>query len=51
MVAGGSSTSGDVNLAFTGPRNGTVNIDKFDITPDGGRFRHLRGVLVLSLPG
>jgi hypothetical protein len=23
--------SNDVNLAFTGPRNGTVNIDKFDI--------------------
>jgi hypothetical protein len=23
--------SADVNLAFTGPRNGTVNIDKFDI--------------------
>ena len=25
--------SADVNLAFTGPRNGTVNIDKFDISP------------------
>ncbi|HEY7606016.1 MAG TPA: hypothetical protein VID07_04450 [Actinomycetes bacterium] len=30
--------SADVNLAFTGPRNGTVNIDKFDITPDGSRL-------------
>ena len=30
--------SNDVNLAFTGPRNGTVNIDKFDITPDGTRL-------------
>ena len=30
--------SGDVNLAFTGPRNGTVNIDKFDISPDGTRM-------------
>ena len=27
----------DVNLAITGPRNGTVNIDKFDITPDGSQ--------------
>jgi hypothetical protein len=27
-----------VNLAITGPRNGTVNIDKFDITPDGSRL-------------
>jgi hypothetical protein len=30
--------SGDVNLAFTGPRTGTVNIDKFDISPDGSRL-------------
>lgn len=30
--------SADVNLAFTGPRNGTVNIDKFDISPDGSRL-------------
>ena len=30
--------SADVNLAITGPRNGTVNIDKFDITPDGTRM-------------
>ena len=30
--------SADVNLAITGPRNGTVNIDKFDITPDGSRL-------------
>jgi hypothetical protein len=30
--------SADVNLAITGPRNGTVNIDKFDITPDGSRM-------------
>jgi hypothetical protein len=30
--------SNDVNLAFTGPRTGTVNIDKFDITPDGSRL-------------
>ena len=30
--------SGDVNLAFTGPRTGTVNIDKFDISPDGTRL-------------
>ena len=30
--------SADVNLAITGPRNGTVNIDKFDITPDGTRL-------------
>jgi hypothetical protein len=30
--------SGDVNLAFTGPRNGTVNIDKLDISPDGSRM-------------
>jgi hypothetical protein len=28
----------DVNLAFTGPRNGTVNIDHFDITPDGAKL-------------
>jgi hypothetical protein len=27
--------SADVNLAITGPRNGTVNIDKFDITRTG----------------
>src|SRR5215218_8628265 len=30
--------SGDVNLAFTGPRTGTVNIDHFDISPDGARL-------------
>jgi hypothetical protein len=30
--------SGDVNLVFTGPRNGTVNIDKLDISPDGSRM-------------
>jgi hypothetical protein len=30
--------SGDVNLAFTGPRAGTVNVDKLDITPDGSRL-------------
>lgn len=30
--------SNDVNLAFTGPRTGTVNVDKFDITPDGSRL-------------
>jgi hypothetical protein len=30
--------SGDVNLAFTGPRNGTVNIDKLDVTPDGSKL-------------
>jgi hypothetical protein len=30
--------SNDVNLAFTGPRTGTVNIDKLDITPDGSRL-------------
>jgi hypothetical protein len=30
--------SADVNLAITGPRNGTVKIDKFDITPDGTRL-------------
>jgi hypothetical protein len=30
--------SGDVNLAFTGPRNGTVNVDKLDISPDGSRM-------------
>jgi hypothetical protein len=30
--------SNDVNLAFTGPRTGTVNIDKFDISPDGSRL-------------
>jgi hypothetical protein len=30
--------SADVNLAFTGPRTGTVNIDKLDITPDGTRL-------------
>jgi hypothetical protein len=30
--------SADVNLAFTGPRTGTVNIDKFDISPDGTRM-------------
>jgi hypothetical protein len=29
---------GDVNLAFTGPRTGTVNIDRFDISPDGTRL-------------
>jgi hypothetical protein len=28
----------DVALAFTGPRTGTVNVDKFDITPDGTRL-------------
>jgi hypothetical protein len=28
----------DVNLAFTGPRSGTVNIDRFDISPDGSRL-------------
>jgi hypothetical protein len=30
--------SGDVNLAFTGPRAGTVNVDKLDITPDGAKL-------------
>ena len=30
--------SNDLNLAFTGPRNGTVNIDHFDITPNGTRL-------------
>ena len=30
--------SGDLNLAFTGPRNGTVNIDKLDISPGGSYF-------------
>jgi hypothetical protein len=30
--------SNDVNLAITGPRNGTVNIDKFDISPDGTKL-------------
>jgi hypothetical protein len=30
--------SNDVNLAFTGPRTGTVNVDKLDITPDGSRL-------------
>jgi hypothetical protein len=30
--------SGDVNLAFTGPRAGTVNVDKLDITPDGSKL-------------
>jgi hypothetical protein len=30
--------SADLNLAFTGPRTGTVNVDKFDITPDGSRL-------------
>jgi hypothetical protein len=30
--------SGDVNLAITGPRNGTVNIDKLDISPDGTKL-------------
>jgi hypothetical protein len=30
--------SADLNLAFTGPRAGTVNVDKFDITPDGSRL-------------
>src|SRR5215218_8819378 len=30
--------SGDVNLAFSGPRTGTVNIDHFDISPDGSRL-------------
>ena len=28
----------DVNLAFTGPRTGTVNIDRFDISPDGTKL-------------
>jgi hypothetical protein len=30
--------SADVNLAITGPRTGTVNVDKFDVTPDGSRL-------------
>jgi hypothetical protein len=30
--------SADVNLAFTGPRTGTVNVDKLDITPDGSKL-------------
>ena len=30
--------SNDVNPAFTGPRTGTVNIDRFDISPDGTRL-------------
>jgi hypothetical protein len=30
--------SGDVNLAFTGPRTGTVNIDNLDVTPDGSKL-------------
>jgi hypothetical protein len=30
--------SADLNLAFTGPRTGTVNVDKLDITPDGARL-------------
>ena len=30
--------STDLALAFSGPRNGTVNIDRFDITPDGTRL-------------
>jgi hypothetical protein len=30
--------SADVNLAFTGPRAGTVNVDKLDITPDGSKL-------------
>ena len=30
--------SSAVNLAFTGPRTGTVNIDKFDVTPDGSKL-------------
>ena len=30
--------SNDVNLAFAGPRTGTVNIDKFDISPDGSQL-------------
>jgi hypothetical protein len=30
--------SSDVNLAFTGPRTGTVNVDKFDVTPDGSKL-------------
>jgi hypothetical protein len=28
----------DLNLAFTGPRTGTVNVDKLDIAPDGSRL-------------
>ena len=32
--------SADVNLAITGPRNGTVNIDKFDITRRVQADRH-----------
>jgi hypothetical protein len=30
--------SPDLNLQFSGPRTGTLNVDKFDITPDGSRL-------------
>jgi hypothetical protein len=30
--------SSDVNLAFSGPRTGTVNVDRFDVTPDGSKL-------------
>jgi hypothetical protein len=30
--------SPDLKLQFSGPRTGTLNVDKFDITPDGSRL-------------
>jgi hypothetical protein len=30
--------SPDLNLQFSGPRTGTLNVDKFDITPDGSKL-------------
>jgi hypothetical protein len=30
--------SADLNLAFTGPRTGTVNVDKLDVAPDGAKL-------------
>jgi hypothetical protein len=30
--------SPDLKLPFSGPRTGTLNVDKFDITPDGSRL-------------
>jgi hypothetical protein len=30
--------SPDLHLQFSGPRTGTLNVDKFDITPDGSRL-------------
>jgi hypothetical protein len=35
-VTGGLGS--DVDLAFTGPRTGTVNVDRFDVSPDGTRL-------------